>query len=107
MEQLQILVTDDPHGVRLTGEIDMATAPALTEALLTAMAGAKTITIDMADVTFMDSSGLQAILAAAAEATTEDPLVVKDPSAAVLRVMELVGVQQMPQIRIVEDSSRG
>jgi anti-sigma B factor antagonist len=106
MEQLQILVTDDPNGVRLTGEIDMATAPALTEALLTAMAGGKTITIDMADVTFMDSSGLQAILAAAAEATTDDPLVVKDPSAAVLRVMELVGVEQMPQIRIVGEPPR-
>jgi anti-anti-sigma factor len=106
MEQLQILGTDDPHGVRLTGEIDMATAPALTEALLAAMAGGKTITIDMADVTFMDSSGLQAILTAAAEATTEDPLVVKDPSAAVLRVMELVGVEQMPQIQIVGQPSR-
>jgi anti-sigma B factor antagonist len=106
MEQLQILGTDDPYGVRLTGEIDMATAPALTEALLAAMAGGKTITIDMADVTFMDSSGLQAILTAAAEATTEDPLVVKDPSAAVLRVMELVGVEQMPQIQIVGQPSR-
>jgi anti-anti-sigma factor len=107
MEQLQILGTEDPHGVRLIGEIDMASAPALGEALLAAMAGGKTLTIEMADVTFMDSSGLQAILTAAAEATTDEPLVVKDPSAAVLRVMELVGVEQMPQIRIVEDSSSG
>ncbi len=107
MEQLQILRTDDPYGVRLIGEIDMATAPALLEELLAAMAGGKTITIDMADVTFMDSSGLQAILASAAETTHDKPVVVKYPSAAVLRVMELVGVEQMPQIRIVEESSRG
>jgi stage II sporulation protein AA (anti-sigma F factor antagonist) len=106
MEQLQILETEDPYGVRLIGEIDMATAPALSEALLAAVAGANAITVDMSDVTFMDSSGLQAILAAAAEATAEEPLVVKDPSPAVLRVMELVGVEQMPQIRIVEESSR-
>jgi anti-sigma B factor antagonist len=101
VDKLQIIPTDDPHGVRLIGEVDMATAPELLDVLLAAMGGDRPITIDMAGVTFIDSSGVQAILNTAAEATPEDPVIVKDPSDAALRVMELVGIERMPAIRVV------
>ena len=42
-----------------TGEIDMATAPLLEKHLLAAASeGVTSIVVDLADVTFMDSSGL-------------------------------------------------
>jgi anti-anti-sigma factor len=55
--------------VVLSGEIDMATAPLLQDRLLAALAdGARAISIDLALVTFIDSSGLDTFLRAARSA---------------------------------------
>jgi anti-anti-sigma factor len=101
VEQLQIATSDDPFGLRLSGEIDMATAPALQEALIVALADGRPVTVDMRDVTFIDSSGLKVIVTAAAETDPDRPLTVMEPSAAVRRVLELFGMEQIPQIRVV------
>jgi hypothetical protein len=50
------------HHVTVTGEIDMQTAPQLAETLLQFANGA--VTVDLRNVTFMDSSGVHALLQA-------------------------------------------
>ena len=106
MEELEITTTEDPFGLRLSGEIDMAIAPTLYEALLVALADGRPVTVDMSDVSFIDSSGLKVILDAAAESAGDRPLIVQQPSAAVRRVLELFGMDLIPQIRIVEGDDR-
>jgi anti-anti-sigma factor len=101
VEQLEIEPTQDPFGISLSGEIDMSSAPVLLEALLIALADGRPVTVDMRRVTFIDSSGLNAIVSSAAESSSRDPLILKDPSAAVRRVLDLFGMEQMPQIRVV------
>jgi anti-anti-sigma factor len=100
LEQLQIFPTEDPHGLRLSGEIDMSTAPMLQDALTSAMAGGQRVTLDMRDVGFIDSSGLQVILTSAKDANPSTLLTIKDPSSAVRRVMELFGMEAIPQIAV-------
>jgi len=100
VEQLEIIRTDDPFGLRLVGEIDMSTAPMLQEALLVALAEGRPVTIDMKDVTFIDSSGLKVIVSSAAETSSDQPLTVKDPSAVVRRALELFGMEQVPGLLI-------
>src|SRR5207247_10069830 len=107
MDQLEIVPTQDPFGLRLVGEIDMATAPALQEALLVTLTDGRPVTVDMKDVTFIDSSGLKVIVSAAAETGSRGPLTVKDPSAVVRRVLELYGLEQIPQVRVVARADRG
>jgi anti-anti-sigma factor len=107
MEQLEIVATQEPFGLRLAGEIDMATAPALQEALLLALADGRPVTVDMRDVTFIDSSGLKVVVASAAETPSGEPLTVKNPSAAVRRVLELFGMEQMPQIHVAVHDNDG
>jgi stage II sporulation protein AA (anti-sigma F factor antagonist) len=107
MDQLEIVATEDPFGLRLAGEIDMATAPALQGALLVALADGRPVTVDMKDVTFIDSSGLKVIVAAATETASGKALTVKDPSAVVRRVLELFGLEQVPQIRVVGGADDG
>jgi anti-sigma B factor antagonist len=55
---------DNNHpAVRVRGELDFATVPALEEALEQVVAsGAKEITLDFNGVTFLDSEGLKVLL---------------------------------------------
>jgi anti-anti-sigma factor len=100
VEQLEIIRTEDPFGLRLLGEIDMATAPMLQEALLVVLSEGGHVTVDMKDVTFIDSSGLKVIVACAAETASDEPLMIKDPSAIVRRALEVFGMEQIPGLRV-------
>lgn len=61
-------VTDDPKVVRVhpRGDIDMAAAPQLLDAVLSAgfVDGVRPVVIDFRDVRFMDSTGLSALVIA-------------------------------------------
>jgi len=51
--------------LRVAGEVDLETAPGLREAVLGAAgAGATQVVVEMAEVTFIDASGLNALVAA-------------------------------------------
>jgi anti-anti-sigma factor len=53
-------VAEGVMGVCIAGEVDMATAPRVTDAVRTALAtGPREVHVDMAAVTFLDSSGIQ------------------------------------------------
>jgi anti-sigma B factor antagonist len=95
--QLQITPTDD--GFRLDGELDIATADRLMDLLRTAADSDDPIVLDFSGVTFMDSSGLRALLQAA---LSEDcgPVVVKDPSAQVRRLLEISIPEGIPGLRV-------
>ena len=83
--QLEITATDD--GYRLEGELDMATAGDLTELLLAASAGDTPLVLDFSGVSFMDSSGLRALLEGAELPNGSGPIVIQDPSPQVRRVL--------------------
>jgi anti-anti-sigma factor len=52
---------DDVPVVSLTGELDMATAPRLQEAVERAQGGSRVI-VDLSELAFIDSSGIRALL---------------------------------------------
>jgi anti-anti-sigma factor len=58
----RVAATPGGHVVFLAGEIDLASAPALAETLVQFATG--DITVDFADVTFIDCSGVNALVAA-------------------------------------------
>jgi anti-anti-sigma factor len=76
------------RGFRLEGELDLATSRDLLTAIR-ARPGDAPLTLDFSGVTFMDSSGLRALLEAARGRGEGDVLVVLDPSAQVRRVLEI------------------
>jgi anti-anti-sigma factor len=81
----------------VAGELDLATAPSLTAALQAALAsGAREIWIDLSGVTFMDSSGLHALLAVRDRLHHDGRrLAVIAPSGPVRRLLELTGVDRI------------
>jgi anti-sigma B factor antagonist len=91
------LSVDSSGLVRLVvaGEIDMATSDALAGALRDAIATehAKEVAVDLAGVTFIDSSGIRALVVAQDDATERGVAIyVTKPHAHVRRVLELTGL---------------
>ena len=85
--QLQITPTDE--GFRVEGELDMATADDLSQILREASTKGTPIVLDFAGVSFMDSSGLRALLEAAGLCSGKGALVVLNPSTQVRRVLDI------------------
>jgi len=94
---LEIIAMKD--GYRLQGELDMATAGGLQEVLHAAAFGEDPVVLDFSGVTFMDSSGLRALLQWAG---SDDcgPVVMKDPSPQVVRLMEITIPDGAPGLRV-------
>jgi anti-anti-sigma factor len=80
----------DASVVVVTGEIDMASAPQLTDALA-ALHGL--VILDLADVTFLDSSGINVLVHARNRLLAENgALTVRNPQNNVRSVLKLVGL---------------
>jgi len=101
MEKLLTLepLENGAHGLRLIGELDMATVPHLLSALAATAANGR-VTLDLSELTFMDSCGLHAIVEYARSADGAGPVVLANPSDAVLRILEITGMPSHPQLKI-------
>lgn len=77
--------------LKLTGELDLATADALEEAIAEE-AGPGDLVLDLAELTFMDSTGIRLILHAAATCDGDANVVLLDVSASIMRVLEIAGI---------------
>jgi anti-anti-sigma factor len=96
---LEILPLVGVPGVRLDGELDLATAPLLKEALVD-FASEREVHLDLALLTFLDSSGLHAIVALARSLDGSRSVVLRNPSTAVLRILEITGIDKHPAVEI-------
>jgi anti-anti-sigma factor len=83
--------------VTLSGEIDLRNAGTITEAVTTcSAAGRSSITLDMGEVTFMDSQGLQALLVARQQlADAGGLLVLRRSPESVLTLLDVCGVREL------------
>lgn len=91
---------DDRHLV-VQGEIDLHTAALLRKHLAGLVEdGHDPVVVDMAGVTFLDSSGVEALVRALdALGQRREALVLQRPSPAVRRILEMAGVLGLFTIR--------
>ncbi|MHB1137482.1 MAG: STAS domain-containing protein [Microthrixaceae bacterium] len=81
--------------IRLRGELDAHTAPQLDEVIVDAVAsGADQLVLDMGGVDFVDSSGLRSLIRARTEGDVERVVVIRQPSAATQRLLEITGMTE-------------
>jgi len=86
---------------RVVGELDLATADRLLEVIHPAMETPSDVTLDLGNVTFLDSSGIRALIEAGREAATHGKIVIlRSPSRAVLVVLDIVGAERFVGIAI-------
>ena len=92
--------------IAVSGELDIHTAPDLTEVLQVAIATGQPVIVDLTDVTFMDSSGLSVFVSAlkrVRESLTSLVLVVSEPR--VMRVFSITGLDTLIDIHATLDSA--
>jgi len=93
--------------VTVPEEVDITNAPGLRAALLQAAAdGSRTLVVDMTRTRFCDSAGLRVLVDAHKRALAAGgALLLAVPAAAVLRVLEITGIDQViPHFASLEDA---
>ena len=85
--------TDECTVVQVSGELDIATAPQLSDHLIALIRDGHRIVVELTEVEFMDSSGLEVLLRChrAAECAGTG-LILRRPSRRVVRLLELSGL---------------
>lgn len=91
-------VDDSDRTVRVTasGEVDVASAPRLSEALVGAIDSGRGVALDLSAVSFMDSSGLRTVVVAnqaALDASTEFAVVAVSP--VIRRLFAVTGLSEL------------
>jgi anti-sigma B factor antagonist len=94
---LEVDVVRGVSVVTAPGEIDLTNVPGLRAALLeAAAAGSTALVVDMTRTRFCDSAGLRVLMDAHKRAVAEGgALLLAVPAAAVLRVLEITGIDQV------------
>ena len=88
------------HGLHLIGELDMATVTQL-ETAFESVSGDGPVTLDLGQLTFIDSSGLHAIMDFARSRNgSGGPLILASPSATAKRAMEIAGLEGQSGVEI-------
>nr|WP_221382451.1 STAS domain-containing protein [Actinoplanes polyasparticus] len=92
-------VADGVLGICIAGEVDMATAGQVTDAVHTALAaGPREVHVDMAAVPFLDSSGIRMLLQAQREASEQGIVLrVVNPHRRVVEVLDVTGLLDLLQ----------
>ena len=87
----------------LSGEIDMATADQVAAVLQPLIEAGGPVTIDVSDVTFIDSTGLHLLVRAADELGDRGCLIVHGAHGPVREVAEIVQLRSIrPNLHIIE-----
>lgn len=104
-----IMQGDDAGSLRLTGELDVAEADGLIEHAAGMLPADGDLVLELDELTFMDSSGVRALVTIAGMLPSGHRLVLADPTPAVRRVLDLVGVVGSTagiEVRSAEDPNR-
>jgi len=106
---VQLLSIEQSTSIRLVGELDMSTAAELDEVLATAVEHGGAVTIDLSELTFMDSTGINAFLRAAMSLRGRGCLILHGEQDRVRRVLDLVRVDgSLPNLhRVTHDIALG
>ena len=92
----EVNATDEATVIHVRGEIDMATAGRLRDAIEPHMGPKQTIVLDLSEVDFMDSSALHVLVQARGRLTEDGgSLVLRNPSRAAHRLLTVAGANDL------------
>jgi anti-sigma B factor antagonist len=100
---LDIEKTETPRGFRLVGELDASNVTSLSEAIQPEIERGGDLTLDLAGLAFMDSTGIQVLVRTAQGLEGRGNLILLSPGNLVRRILELIPVQKLDNVQIVDE----
>jgi anti-anti-sigma factor len=100
---LDIEKTDAPRGFRLVGELDASNVTSLSDAIQPEIERGGDLTLDLAGLAFMDSTGIQVLVRTAQGLEGRGNLILVSPGTLVRRILELIPVQKLDNVQIQGD----
>ena len=100
---LQIEKTDDPRGFRLVGELDASNVSSVSEAIEPEVEVGGDLTLDLAGLAFMDSTGIQVLVRTAKSLDGRGRLILVSPGSLVKRILDLIPVAKLENVSIVDE----
>ena len=97
----------DPRAFRLVGELDLATCDQLINQLEPAMQAAGDLSLDLAALEFMDSTGISALIRVCRGLGDRGRVVLRSQTTEVAKVLWLVGAHTFPNLLIDPDGVPG
>jgi len=92
--------------IKVRGEIDMATAGRLRDAIEPHLGPEQTIVLDLSEVEFMDSSALKVLVQARGRLTEDGgSLVLRNPSRSAHRLLTVAGANELLETDAIDHSS--
>ncbi len=91
----------------LAGEVDLATSPRVRDAVIDALAAEPParLVVDLSDVSFLDSTGIGALVAGRNKAAALGvPFVVRNPQRMVHRVLDIAGLLDVLDVEMGLDT---
>ncbi len=96
---LEVIVSsvESRHEVRLLGELDMSTAPRLSDELVRlASDGPSMVTVDLSDLAFIDSTGLSVLITGLKRLRQQGgDLALRSPTPGTRKVLEITGLTEV------------
>ena len=83
---------DGAPSLQVSGELDIATAPQLEEILAEVIRPGAVVTLDVAELGFIDAAGLRVLASAARDVGTSGGVFLRHPAARVQRFFALVAL---------------
>ena len=87
-----VIQGDEQGSLRLTGELDVAEADTFIERASGEVPTDGDLVLELDELTFIDSSGVRALVTIAGMLRSGHHLVLQDPTPAVRRVLDLIGI---------------
>ena len=101
----ELIPVDGRVVLAVRGEIDMATAPQLEQLCRQFSGTAKQMVLDFSGVTFLDSSGINALLRATRTADASS-ITILNPSDQIVRTLRITGVADLFLAATVAETRR-
>ena len=98
--ELRVSRTREPRGLRVSGEVDASNAAQLGKALVAETARGGDVILDLADVAFLDSTGLEHLIRAARDLEGSGRLILVSPRDPIRRLFELVLLDRRSNVEI-------
>ena len=108
MDGFMVSELPQARGLRVAGELDLASSAGLRTSLDEAVMAGGPIFVDMRELTFQDSAGIHAWVDAAEALRPEGwCLTLHAPNAAVQRMMEIVALDRVDNIHVIYHDEPG